>query len=550
MKRGHSKGYANASAPLAIDYAAQLLRSAPLATLALYYIGSIPYVLGLIFFLNDMTYNTLAWRRLFPASLLMAALFIWMRCWQSVFCSRLRAWMDRHQPSRWTPGMVLRLICAQTIFSPPGLFLLPLSFLLVLPCGWAAACYQNLCAQYSGESPVPSAVLRKATRHAGSQPRQNYFLLPFFFIITIVVFLNLLVAGIFLPFLFRILTGVETAFTTSLHAYLDPVFFVVIAGLTYLTVDPLVKTVYTMRCRQDDAVRDGRDLLAELQDMPRRKRGVRLASILVFLCCVAALPLRAEEEFISPVDLDLAIENVSLRPQFSWRLPRDIDSRMPENDGESAFTLFFEELSETISRIRDWMSDIMQRGNDWLRSLRPDTQPQGELVRAPRPFNWLALLRMLIITLAIGLLFITFHAVRAWLNRHKNTAADPARQPSITDIDNEAINAAEQPEEVWLSLASELHLKGDRRRALRAYFLAGLSFLGQRNIITIHRARSNRDYYRDLSLRTRRLPVIAGNYQEITSLLEWSWYGMHDPSDAEIVKFNNQWKDIRRAIES
>jgi len=338
------------SALALVDQAAHVLRGLPAGTLALHYIGSVPFILGLIFFWSDMARGALAWERLFPGSLLMALLFLWMRCWQAVFCSRVRARLDLSPPLRWDAGAVSRLVRAQMIWSTLGLCALPLAFLMIFPYGYTRACYQNLCAQYAAESPPPRAVLRTASRQATTHLLQAYLLLPFLSLAAVVVFLNTAVAVALLPFLVRLLTGIESAFTMSLNALFNTTFLAVVVGLAYLVVDPLVKTVYTLRCQRADAERSGQDLLAELQRLPRRRRGMRLALVLL-LGGTALLPLRAAAEaeaHIPPDTLDTAIEEVMRRPQFAWRMPRDLAGTMPEGARDNALFRFFSRMMEGV----------------------------------------------------------------------------------------------------------------------------------------------------------------------------------------------------------
>src|SRR5579862_1992055 len=74
-----------------VEQATHLLRAAPAATLAVYYLGAIPFVLGLLFFWADMSRNPFADQHLADASLAISLLFLWMKFWQVVFARRVRA---------------------------------------------------------------------------------------------------------------------------------------------------------------------------------------------------------------------------------------------------------------------------------------------------------------------------------------------------------------------------------------------------------------------------------------------------------------------------
>src|ERR1700730_11466367 len=76
-----------------IEEAVHLLRSSRASTLAAYFIGSLPFALGLLYFWSDMARDPFAPRHLAGGSLGLAALFLWMKFWQTVFTSGLRAQM-------------------------------------------------------------------------------------------------------------------------------------------------------------------------------------------------------------------------------------------------------------------------------------------------------------------------------------------------------------------------------------------------------------------------------------------------------------------------
>src|SRR5882724_2851552 len=125
MKR--SKRHADKGAFELIEEAVHLLRRAPATTLAIYYLGALPFLLGLLFFWADMSRDPFASRQLAGASLGLAGLFIWMKGWQALFARHLRA-LAAGQPM---PPMKLRqytrIFISQAALQPSGLFLLPLS---------------------------------------------------------------------------------------------------------------------------------------------------------------------------------------------------------------------------------------------------------------------------------------------------------------------------------------------------------------------------------------------------------------------------------------
>src|SRR5580698_1790070 len=90
MKRDDKRRQGKSAFDL-IEEATHLLRTAPAATLAVYFLGAIPFVLALLFFWADMSRSPLASQHVAGASLGMAVMFCWMKFWQAVFARRVRA---------------------------------------------------------------------------------------------------------------------------------------------------------------------------------------------------------------------------------------------------------------------------------------------------------------------------------------------------------------------------------------------------------------------------------------------------------------------------
>ncbi len=67
-----------------IEEAINLIRCSPGNILSTYYIGSLPFMLGLLYFWADMSRGGSAPEHVVEASLGMAFLFLWMKCWQAV----------------------------------------------------------------------------------------------------------------------------------------------------------------------------------------------------------------------------------------------------------------------------------------------------------------------------------------------------------------------------------------------------------------------------------------------------------------------------------
>ena len=84
--------------------------------------------------------------------------------------------------------------------------------------------------------------------------------------------------------------------------------------------------------------------------------------------------------------------------------------------------------------------------------------------------------------------------------------------------------------------------RGELRLAIRAFYLATLAHLADRNLISLARFKSNRDYERELQRRSHALAGLAELFGGSVTAFERVWYGRHGVT-AELVE------DFRRNVE-
>ena len=295
--------------------ALHLLRVAPPGMMAAYYIGTVPFIVGLLYFCSDMSRSAFADQRCLPASLGLAALFLWMKCWHTVFASGLMAHVTGGEWGPWTIGRMGRVAAVQTALQPYGLLLIPASFILMLPFHCVHAFYQNITVLGQGETRDVRDIRRRAWQQAQLWPKQNHVamwlantwalgIIMFFAFSTcraavsntpemhrltnvvwfmasigIIVFFFLplcpigwAIAGntalllILIPVLVQKFLDIDTVFTVGgWHAIFSTTFLVTVYGITYLLLDPLVKSVHVLRCFYGEARAKGEDLLIGLK---------------------------------------------------------------------------------------------------------------------------------------------------------------------------------------------------------------------------------------------------------------------------------------------
>jgi hypothetical protein len=535
------------------DEAFHLLRVRPVSMLTSYYIGTVPFVFGFLFFWSDMSRGAFADGRLAGECLGLTLLFFWMKCWQAIFARQLRAELSGHSAAPLTPGRIFRIAIIQAILQPSGLFLIPIALALLFPIGWVYAFYQNVTVLGASDEYDFKDVYRKAIRQSALWPLQNNYLVFLLKGFGLFVLLNIISALVFLPQLLSMFFGIQTAFVQSPWAFLNTTFFATVFGLTYLALDPLVKAVYVLRCFYGESRQSGEDLKAELKVYSgtlQKAAALLLASAILFSslgelrAAVAEAPEPAtatKSAAVKPGELDETIEQVLKRPEYTWRLPRE---KLAEEKRKGRLASFVESATKTVV---DWLKKVRAAFNRFIKWITRGQTPGGagpssglgSLVSA----RGLIALLLLIIAALLGLLLM-----RLWKNREPAGAEVAAEAiVPVPDLEDENIAADQLPEDGWMTLARDLLSQGELRLALRAFYLASLAHLAQRNLITIARFKSNRDYERELSRRAHALPQVMSTFTENVSIFDRIWYGMHEVNGSLLDQFRNNVERINGA---
>ena len=522
-----------------IEEAIHLLRLSPGSLLASYYTGTLPFILGLLYFWADMSRNAYAIEYCAPASLGLAMLFLWMKCWQAVFASKVKARLSLIAPAPWSFGRVLRLAATQAIIQSSALFLLPIALIMTIPFGWLYAFYQSVSAEDNAGGQGVKLLCKSAWQQAKLWPAQNHILLSILFVFGLFLLLNLGLAVFMLPHLVKTLLGFESIFTLSGSSALNTTFLAATFAMAYLCMDPLVKTSYALRCFYGSSLRSGDDLKTELSRFLPKGKALTLVFIL-FLVSIFPSQIQAGENFpvspslnasISPKELDRSIQDVLERREFTWRMPRE---RLQEEDPErlgffskwmdwlvDAVKAGIKALWQWITNALDWLKDLFQKGDrahdtGWTDSVR------GFLV-------------VLIIILAC---LLAFSFYKMW-NKRKGRAGTIMSKAIIPepDLADDDVEADALPAERWLALAHKLREKGSLRLALRALYLAILAHLAEQEIITLAKYKSNGDYEGELLRRAHGRKDLQALFSKTVAFFDRAWYGMHPVTTEHLDHF-------------
>ena len=527
---------------LLLEEAVHILRKAPLYLLSSYLIGTLPFLLGLFYFWADMSRSADAKSYHAVASLGLALLYIWMKCWQVVFAARVKLKISGEPMPRWTFQRVLSLAANQAIIHATAFFILPLAALVFLPFGWCYAFYQNATVVAPTGLYDLKTLYKKAWFQAKLWPRQNHILMSVFFIFGMVVFINIASAIYFLPHLLKNYLGIESMFTLSGTHVINTTFWVVTIGMTYLCMNPLVKTVYVLRCFYGAALKSGDDLKMELKGLWHNRKTAVIGLLVVILLALNPMPSTATETgFTSPEALDRSIDEVMERREFVWRMPREgivEDENEPDGPIASVVAWIIDKISAALKTIISWIDKLI----DWLIGLLPGDERRADSADA----DWVSSVRVAVVALLIGLLCALGYILwRSWTRRQAaQTEVAAVAVESTPDLEDEDTTANDLPVNRWLELARQLAEKGSLRLAIRAFYLASLADLAEQDLITIEKFKSNRDYEIELHRRAHQKKDLLPAFSKSREIFERVWYGMYKISRPDLDNFETIQKKV------
>lgn len=544
-----------------LEEAFHLVRSADVKSFWLFYLGAVPWAVGLLYFVADMGRSSLAARDAAFAALALTGLWMWMRLCQAKFCASLWEKLNPGSLPRSGFGDRLRALAALWFLQAFQIPAVALGIVFAIPLGWILAAQQNVSVlaltRAPGDRPLRE-LLGRSLRHSHDQWAQNHGILLVFLFVFLFTWINLVATCIAVPGLVKSIFGVESLFTLAPSVAASNTTFVLgTLLLAQLAIVPLYNAAYVLRCFYAGSRASGADLLSRLAACrerrrieEQRERGAlgRVALMAVFLLSGAAAPVaRAGEGRASPspsaavpaAGSDEAerfrgeIAETLERKKYQWRLSRRV-AEGEEEAGQSWLGERLEEIAESVKRllkaIEDWIEDAMRR----LMERNPGA-PEDDAKKDSAFFKKLGSTASLaLVAVLLGLLLWLAVAMYLRYRGRERTEIAAEGGGGPIDLESEDIVATQLREDEWLRLAREQIEKGEERLAIRALFLATLAHLGERGLLKIARFKSNRDYRAELLLRARGLADLRRAFDENTTLFERVWYGLHRPASGSV----------------
>ncbi len=536
-----------------------LLRAFP-ESLLWYGAGAVPFILGLLYFIADMSRSPWAGARLVPEALFLTLFFFWMKIAQSRFMTLLFARMGAMPaPPVFRFRDVLFYLHAAGI-QAAGFFLLPLAVLITIPLPFAVSFMTLSLLPPEGQPVTLRSILSAA--FIRSRPRQGELavVLFVFSLLYVLVWINLAILIFFLPHMGRIFLGTETTASMSAWSMFNTTFFSAVTLLACLIVDPMIKAAIAWRGFHIDAVRTGRDLLVRLGKVRARTTVIAVVGLLCLLPGAGGAKTghaadsgaAARPEFCSSshacraAHMNEAIDTVIRRPEFAWRFPRPDDHKDRE---PPAFLMsmrkFIRDLIQSVlvpagemfEPILDKMEKLMARLFSRKSSRAGDEQGRDWQSRMS------AWLYAGLGGFCLFVLFLVFRyrRLRSPDAPDPDSASKAVARPNPRD---ESLSAALLPADEWMALAAELRKKGALRLCLRAVYLAVLAGLGDAGHIRIALYKSNGEYRAELLRKTRDFPRAGEAFGEMIRRFEQVYYGRHPATERDVDEFDRLRRDI------
>lgn len=541
-----------------IEEGVHLLRQAPRLLLS-YYLGAIPFILGLLFFWADMSRSAYAASRCAAFAFVLTLLFIWMKCWQAVFARAL--WRQAGgQAEPWTPRRAARLCATQAVIQPWGAILFLPALLLTVPFPWTYAYFQNVTVFGFDDREGLRAVHRRARIQAVAWSRQNASLLLELAFFSFFVFLNILVTLLAIPFALKVFLGMQSRFTQSPMAFVfNTTTLATACALTYLCIDPLVKAIYVLRCFYGESRKTGEALWADLTRL-QKTGGLLLLALALGLAPPAAhgraaAPAAAEAApAVSPAELDQSIQETLHSPRYTWRMPRELPAG-EKQEQRSMITSFLDSVvkgtEDCVKGFFRWIDRVLNR------LFKSSSSPGGNNAPASPDYSTLAalmatltqtLIYLLLVVLIVTVGILIWRIVQQNRRQLIQPLLDPTTQPVAPDLNDEQLVADQLPTDGWLLLAQQLIDRGELRLALRALYLASLAALAQASLIRIRRSKSNLDYVRELRRRAHAWPGLLEVFAGSVSTFDRAWYGLHEVTLEGVQDFTANYQRIRALV--
>jgi hypothetical protein len=236
------------------------------------------------------------------------------------------------------------------------------------------------------------------------------------------------------------------------------------------------------------------------------------------------------------------MDEVLRRRAYTWREPRDLTTANDKSD-QDWLSRAVNSVTDSIDALLRKLARSVSQFLDWILN--------GQTVRGPTPqggsfFDWTSGLNgVLYSVLAVAIGVLGFLLLRAWKRREPTVIPEALATPVTPDLRNDDVAANQLPEEGWLTMARDLAARGEHRLALRALYLAALASLAHRELVSLARHKTNRDYTREVERRGRATPQLPELFKGIAASFDRAWYGTFEVTPDTLKEFETRVASVR-----
>ncbi len=578
------------------EEAVELLLRAPWSVLLRYFLGTIPFVAFGLYAFGELSFNPTGESFLPLFACTAALLYIWMKYHQSAFMAGLLAFHSGNPPPARSIPHRFRAVLLHAFVQPIGQLMMMLGFLFVFPFMRISALFNYITLLLSIPAPSFRMQFNTAVNASGVRPQRhlalNWLFHPWFlgaaFLLVLIVlpilihgfkldeYLYYLLTGLIvflaalssplgallygnitavlflLPGLILTFSGIENAFTRLGSGLFSTLFFATAFVLTFLILDPLMKSIYVILFFHDSSRTTGEDLRTTLRRITRPVLPLLLLSILVPVALSASpspsdLPTpdatrsASLEAYVASFDESLRREMSD--PDYLWKLDRDY-AFVPDNVRQlNAVTRFLGQVYDVLSKWFEKIRNVIRKLRDWWHDLITPDMPNASATASGGSISQSELAAFM---LAAATVLLAFLLIRVRRRMRRIDAPDSVDIHTPEEPESDAERAAALPESDWIEAAERLLCEGDRRGALRAFYYAVLACLATMNLLVLARHKVDREYLTELRRRAEHKPGLESEFRDVVYAFQAFRYGDRDVTVDGIERFRQLQETVRR----
>ncbi len=389
--------------------------------------------------------------------------------------------------------------------------------------------------------------------------------------------LNLHLATAFGFKLANSLFGFDVTFVERFASLDNPAWLAVVAAVTFALFEPLRAATATLLLIDGRVRQEGLDLLAQVEQLPTRRKARGAGAVVALLLALVAWPAAAQPSAaleraqtlvdecemsgnvdLGPLERQVPSEAQSALSRFLSRVERRVfeedDCDAAEADLREGLRLYGEAqqaedaegdaraaANDILSRPEfratpppkaeeatpdgeeppGWLARLIKRFLEWL--FDRDDEPSGPLPlpdAGPSGMAGANAVMVVAFVLVAGvLLYILVRSVQR--TRRHEVAPDEAGGLVEQPLAHDGLSALSRPPETWAGLADQLAARGEYREAIRHLYLALLSRLHRDGVIDYDPTRSNWEYL----LAFKGSSSARAAFRELTRRFDFAWYG-------------------------